>query len=94
MGAIFVLGDRRTLSPHLRQLILNPFKGHGAGGAEHPHSGFPEDVARIGGDGRRVCRQSSWRCGLGRNVSGCVRRAWRLRPGLGARHAAALAIPP
>jgi len=28
IGAIFVLGDRRTLSPHLRQLILNPLKGH------------------------------------------------------------------
>src|SRR2546430_12262043 len=28
MGAIFVLGDRRTLSPHLRQLMLNPLKGH------------------------------------------------------------------
>ena len=28
IGAIFVLGDRRTLSPHLRQLILNPLRGH------------------------------------------------------------------
>jgi diadenylate cyclase len=28
IGAIFVLGDRSTLSPHLRQLILNPLQGH------------------------------------------------------------------
>ena len=28
IGAIFVLGHRSTLSPHLRQLILNPLKGH------------------------------------------------------------------
>lgn len=28
IGAIFVLGDRSNLSPHLRQLILNPLKGH------------------------------------------------------------------
>ena len=28
IGAIFVLGDRSILSPHLRQLILNPLQGH------------------------------------------------------------------
>ena len=28
IGAIFVLGDRSKLSPYLRQLILNPLKGH------------------------------------------------------------------
>jgi hypothetical protein len=28
IGTIFVLGDRRTPSSHLRQLILNPLKGH------------------------------------------------------------------
>jgi hypothetical protein len=28
IGAIFVLGDPRMLSAHVRQLILNPLKGH------------------------------------------------------------------
>jgi hypothetical protein len=28
LGVIFVLGDRSTLAPYLRQLMLNPFQGH------------------------------------------------------------------
>ena len=40
IGTIFVLGDRSTLSPHLRQLILNPLKGHPQASRSISQSGF------------------------------------------------------
>ena len=39
IGAIFVLGNPNTLSPHLRQLILNPLQGHPQAARRFQHQG-------------------------------------------------------
>ena len=90
MGPSSCWATAAHLSPHLRQLILNPLKGHAQAARSIHNPDFLETLQLAAMDG--VCRQSPWHCGLGGNVSGCARRAGRLRRGLGARHAAALAI--
>jgi len=92
IGAIFVLGDRSTLSPHLRQLILNPLKGHAQAARSIHNPDFLETLRELAAmDGAFVVNRRGVVDSAGTYLDAAVGRG-RLRPGLGARHAAALAI--
>jgi diadenylate cyclase len=92
IGAIFVLGDRSTLSPHLRQLILNPLKGHAQAARSIHNPDFLETLRELAAmDGAFVVNRRGVVDSAGTYLDAPVGRG-RLRPGLGARHAAALAI--
>ncbi len=92
IGTVFVLGDVSKLSPYLRQLILNPLKGHARAARSIHNTEFLETLRECSAmDGAFVV-----------NRQGVVESACtyldapvgpgRLSPGLGTRHAAALAI--
>jgi diadenylate cyclase len=92
IGAIFVLGDRRTLSPHLRQLILNPLKGHAQAARSIHNPDFLETLRELAAmDGAFVVNRRGVVDSAGTYLDAPIGRG-SLRPGLGARHAAALAI--
>jgi hypothetical protein len=92
IGAIFVLGDRSTLSPHLRQLILNPLKGHPQAARSISNPDFLETLRELSAmDGAFVVNRRGVVDSAGTYLNAPVGRG-QLRPGLGARHAAALAI--
>jgi diadenylate cyclase len=92
IGTIFVLGDRSILSAHVRQLILNPLQGHPQTARSIHNPDFLETLRELAAmDGAFVVN----RCGVV-NSAGTYLNApvgqGRLSLGLGARHAAALAI--
>ena len=92
IGAIFVLGDRRTLAPHLRQLILNPLKGHAQAARNIHNPDFLETLRELAAiDGAFVGNRRGGVDSAGTYLDAPGGQG-RLRPGLGARHAAALAI--
>jgi hypothetical protein len=92
IGTIFVLGDRSTLSPHLRQLILNPLKGHPQAARNIYNPDFLETLRELSAmDGAFVVSRRGVVDSAGTYLNAPVGRG-QLRPGLGARHAAALAI--
>jgi diadenylate cyclase len=92
IGAIFVLGDRRTLSPHLRQLILNPLQGHAQAARSIHNPDFLETLRELAAmDGAFVVNRRGVVDSAGTYLDAPIGRG-SLRPGLGARHAAALAI--
>src|SRR2546427_9679840 len=92
MGAIFVRGDRRPLSPHLRQLMLNPLKGHAQTARSIHNPDLLETLRELAAmDGAFVVNRRGVVDSAGTYLDAPVGRG-RLRPGLGARHAAALAI--
>jgi len=82
VGAIFVLGDPVTLSPHLRQLVLNPLKGHPQS-ARSIHDPAFFDPARTCRDRRRVYCEPPW-CGrFGGHLSRCPNRKRTPQPRVG-----------
>jgi DNA integrity scanning protein DisA with diadenylate cyclase activity len=92
IGATFVLGDRRTLSPHLRQLMLNPLQGHAQAARSIHNPDVLETLRELAAmDGAFVVNRRGVVDSAGTYLDAPVGRG-RLRPGLGARHAAALAI--
>jgi DNA integrity scanning protein DisA with diadenylate cyclase activity len=92
IGAIFVLGDRRTLAPHLRQLILNPLQGHAQAARSIHNPDFLETLRELAAmDGAFVVNRRGVVDSAGTYLDASIGRG-SLRPGLGARHAAALAI--
>jgi diadenylate cyclase len=92
IGAIFVLGDRRTLFPHLRQLMLNPLQGHAQAARSIHNPDFLETLRELAAmDGAFVVNRRGIVDSAGTYLDAPVGQG-RLRPGLGARHAAALAI--
>ena len=92
IGAIFVLGDRSTLSPYLRQLILNPLQGHAQAARSIHNPDFLETLRELAAmDGAFVVNRRGIVDSAGTYLDAPVGRG-RLTPGLGARHAAALAI--
>jgi DNA integrity scanning protein DisA with diadenylate cyclase activity len=92
IGAIFVLGDRRQLSPHLRQLILNPLKGHTQATRSIHDPNFLETLRELAAmDGAFVVNRRGIVDSAGTYLNASVRQE-QLSPGLGARHAAAMAI--
>ncbi len=92
IGAIFVLGDRRELSPHLRQLILNPLKGHAQAARSIHNPDFLETFRELTAmDGALVVNRRGFVDSAGTYLNASVGERL-LSPGLGARHAAALAV--
>jgi diadenylate cyclase len=92
IGALFVLGDRSMLSSHLRQLILNPLKGHAEAARSIHNADFLETLRELAAmDGAFVVNRRGVVDSAGTYLNAPVGRG-RLSPGLGARHAAALAI--
>ena len=92
IGTIFVLGDSRALSPHLRQLILNPLEGHAQAARSIHNPDFLETLRELAVmDGAFIVN----RRGIVESAATYLNAPLgprRLSPGLGARHAAALAI--
>jgi DNA integrity scanning protein DisA with diadenylate cyclase activity len=92
IGAIFALGNHSTLSPHLRQLILNPLQGHPQAARSIHNPAFLETLRELAAmDGAFVVNRRGVVDSAGTSLNAPVGRG-RLSPGLGARHAAALAI--
>jgi DNA integrity scanning protein DisA with diadenylate cyclase activity len=92
IGAICVLGDRPTLSPYLRQLILNPLQGHAQAARSIHNPDFLETLRELAAmDGAFVVNRRGIVDSAGTYLDAPIGRG-RLRPGLGARHAVVLAI--
>jgi DNA integrity scanning protein DisA with diadenylate cyclase activity len=92
IGAIFVLGDHSILSPHLRQLILNPLQGHPQTARSIHNPDFLETLRELAAlDGAFVVNRRGVVDSAGTYLNAPIGQG-RLSPGLGARHAAALAI--
>jgi DNA integrity scanning protein DisA with diadenylate cyclase activity len=92
IGTIFVLGDAASLAPHLRQLILNPVKGHRQDTRSIHHSEFLETIRELAAlDGAFIIDERGVVGSAGTYLDASL-RGRRLNPGLGARHAAALSI--
>jgi DNA integrity scanning protein DisA with diadenylate cyclase activity len=92
IGTIFVLGDVKELTPYLRQLVLNPLKGHAQDARSIHNPEFIETMRELSAmDGAFVVNRR------GVVDSACTYLnapvgAGRLGPGLGSRHASALAV--
>ena len=92
IGAIFVLGDPSILSAHLRQLILNPLQGHPQPARSIHNPDFLETLRELATmDGAFVVNRRGVVDSAGTYLNAPVGQGI-LSPGLGARHAAALAI--
>lgn len=92
VGTIFVLGDEEQLEPYLRQLVLNPLKGHPRGARSIHRPDFFETIREFTGlDGCFVVNARGVVQSAGTYLDVPTKRA-KLRSGLGARHAAALSV--
>lgn len=92
IGTIFVLGDLEELSPYLHQLILNPCAGHPRRSRSIHNPEFYETLREFAAmDGAFVISEKGVVESAGTYLDAPVKKA-RLPPGLGARHAAALAM--
>jgi len=92
IGTIFVLGDPSILSSHLRQLILNPLKGHAQAARNIHNPDFLETLRELAAmDGAFIVNRRGVVDSAGTYLNAPVGQG-RLSPGLGTRHAAALAI--
>jgi diadenylate cyclase len=92
IGAIFVLGGRENLFFHLRQLILNPLQGHPQTARSIHNPDFLETLRELAAlDGAFVVNRRGVVESAGTYLNAPVGPG-RLSPGLGARHAAAMAI--
>ena len=92
IGTIFVLGKARELSPYLRQLILNPLKGHPQAARSIHNPAFLETLREYSAmDGAFVVNTRGFVDSAGTYLNAPIGPG-KLSPGLGSRHAAALAI--
>ena len=92
IGTIFVLGEGREMSPYLRQLILNPLKGHVQTARSIHNPEFLETLREYSAmDGAFVVNRRGVVESAGTYLNAPIGQG-RLSPGLGSRHAAALAI--
>jgi len=92
IGTIFVLSDRSQLAPYLRQLILNPLKGHSQAARSIHNPDVLETLRELAAvDGAFVVNRRGVVDSAGTYLNAPIGPG-RLSPGLGARHAAALAI--
>ncbi len=92
IGSIFVLGDPDTLSPYLRQLVLNPLKGHSQAARNIHDPAFFETLRELAAiDGAFIVNRRGVVGSAGTYLDAPIGKG-RLSLGLGARHAAALAI--
>jgi diadenylate cyclase len=92
IGTTFVLGDRTTLMPYLRQLILNPLKGHVQATRSIHNPEILKTLRELSVmDGAFIINRRGVVDSAGTYLNAPI-GCGKLRPGLGARHAAALAI--
>jgi DNA integrity scanning protein DisA with diadenylate cyclase activity len=92
IGTIFVLGEPSDLSPHLRQLILNPLKGHPADERSIYNPALLDTLRELAAmDGAFIVDRRGAVHSAGTYLDAPIGKG-PLTPGLGARHAAALAI--
>ena len=92
IGTIFVLGDSPALTPHLHQLILNPLAGHAQSARSIHNSDFLETLRELAAmDGAFIVNRRGIVESAGTYLNASLGPG-RLSPGLGARHAAGLAI--
>ena len=92
IGTVFVLGDPKELEPYLRQLVLNPCRGHRKAQRNIHNRRLLETLREFAAmDGGFVVSKGGAVESAATYFDAPVRRA-RLRKGHGARHAAALAI--
>jgi DNA integrity scanning protein DisA with diadenylate cyclase activity len=92
LGTIFVIGDMEQLSPHLRQLILNPCAGHPKSSRNIHNREFFETIREFASmDGAFVISRKGVVETAGTYLAAPARTA-KLRSGLGARHAAAATV--
>ena len=92
IGTTFVLGDRTTLGPYLRQLILNPLKGHAPATRSIHHPAFLETLRELAAmDGAFIGNRRGVVDAAGTYLDAPI-GCGSLSPGLGARHAAARAM--
>lgn len=92
IGTAFVLGQAEQLTPHLKQLILNPCKGHQRKIRNVHNPEFVETLREYAAlDGAFIVNEKGVveSAGTYLAVSG---KGIRIQSGLGARHAAAAAI--
>jgi len=91
VGAIFILGDYENVQKRCRQLVMNPFRGYPENDRNVLDPSLEETVkefSRI--DGAFLIRGDGVIMSMGAFIQ--TEGAESLAPGLGARHAAALAI--
>ncbi len=92
IGTIFVLGDLDDLTPHLKQIVLNPCAGHPKKSRRLHSEGFIETVREFAAmDGAFVIGPNGVVESAGTYLDAPARKV-RLPLGLGARHSAAAAI--
>ena len=92
IGTIFVLGDRNELAPYSRQLILNPLHGHPQAARSIHNPELLETLRELSAmDGGFVVESSGIVESAATYFDAPIGRS-QLSPGLGARHAAGMAI--
>ena len=92
IGTIFVLGDLDDLTPHLKQIVLNPCAGHPKKARRLHSEDFVETVREFAAmDGAFVIGPNGVVESAGTYLDAPARKV-RLPLGLGARHSAAAAI--
>jgi diadenylate cyclase len=92
IGTTFVLGDRTTLMPYLRQLMLNPLQGHVQATRSIHNPEVLETLRELSAmDGAFIVSRRGVVDSAGTYLDASIGHG-RLSSGLGARHAAALAI--
>jgi DNA integrity scanning protein DisA with diadenylate cyclase activity len=92
IGAIFVHGDPGRLAPYLRQLVLNPCTGHPSAALDIHNPDVFETLREFAAmDGAFVVNGNGIVVSAATYLDAPIRNQ-PLRAGLGARHAAALAV--
>jgi hypothetical protein len=92
IGTIFVLGEPEQLKPHIRQLVLNPCEGHAQRDRNIHSPAFFETLREFAAlDGAFVIDKKGVVRSAGTYLDAPLKEA-DLPAGLGARHAAALAV--
>jgi DNA integrity scanning protein DisA with diadenylate cyclase activity len=92
IGTIFVLGEIDQLSPYLRQLVLNPCRGHPQRERNIHNLDFFETVREFAAlDGAFIVDKKGVVHSAGTYLQPPPKK-FKLRSGLGARHAAGLSI--
>ena len=93
IGTIFVLGTPKELKPYVRQLILNPCKGHPEAKRSLYSPDFIEVLREYSSlDGAFIINRKGIVQSAGAYLSAPVKKKSKMPAGLGARHAAAAAI--
>lgn len=93
IGTILVLGDVKELEPYLKQLIINPCRGHSKKLRNIYNPDFIESMRELAAlDGAFIITRGGVVERAAVYIDAPLSRRIKLRPGLGARHAAGAAL--